>query len=60
MILILIFGVKAAVAVGTDLVYSVPMKALAAFAHIRQGTVDGGVVIFAGQHVGVGRNAPVA
>jgi uncharacterized protein len=43
-ILILIFGVKAAVAVGTDLVYSVPMKALAAFAHIRQGTVDGAVV----------------
>ena len=43
-ILILLFGVKAAIAVGTDLIYSVPMKALAAFAHIRQGTVDGGVV----------------
>jgi uncharacterized membrane protein YfcA len=43
-ILILLFGVKASIAVGTDLVYSVPMKALAAFAHIRQGTVDGGVV----------------
>ncbi len=43
-ILILFFGVKAAIAVGTDLIYSVPMKALAAFAHIRQGTVDRGVV----------------
>lgn len=43
-ILILLFGVKASIAVGTDLVYSVPMKALAAFAHLRQGTVDGRVV----------------
>ncbi len=43
-ILILLFGVKASVAIGTDLVYSVPMKALAAFAHVRQGTVDGRVV----------------
>lgn len=43
-ILILVFGVKASIAVGTDLVYSVPMKALAAFAHVRQGTVDGRVV----------------
>jgi uncharacterized membrane protein YfcA len=43
-ILILLFGVKASIAVGTDLVYSVPMKALAAFAHFRQGTVDGRVV----------------
>lgn len=39
-ILILVFGVKASVAVGTDLVYSVPMKAIAAYAHVRQGTVD--------------------
>ena len=39
-ILILLFGVKASIAIGTDLLYSVPMKALAAFAHIRQGTVD--------------------
>jgi uncharacterized membrane protein YfcA len=39
-VLILLFGVKAAIAVGTDLIYSVPMKALAAFAHFRQGTVD--------------------
>jgi uncharacterized membrane protein YfcA len=39
-ILILFFGVKASIAVGTDLLYSVPMKALAAYAHIRQGTVD--------------------
>jgi uncharacterized membrane protein YfcA len=39
-ILILFFGVKASIAVGTDLLYSVPMKALAAYAHVRQGTVD--------------------
>ena len=43
-ILILFFGVKASIAVGTDLLYSVPMKALAAFAHVRQGTVDFRVV----------------
>jgi uncharacterized membrane protein YfcA len=43
-ILILVFGVKASVAVGTDLIYSVPMKALAAFAHVRQKTVDVRVV----------------
>ena len=34
---------KASIAVGTDLAYSVPMKALAAFSHVRQGTVDGRV-----------------
>jgi uncharacterized membrane protein YfcA len=39
-ILILLFGVKASIAVGTDLIYSVPMKALAAYAHVRQRTVD--------------------
>src|SRR6202011_5193562 len=39
-ILILLFGVKASIAIGTDLIYSVPMKAIAAFAHIRQRTVD--------------------
>ncbi len=39
-LLILVFGVKASVAVGTDLVYSVPMKTIAAFAHVRQRTVD--------------------
>ncbi len=44
-ILILLFGVKAAVAVGTDLLYSVPMKALAAFAHLRQGTFDRRVIV---------------
>jgi uncharacterized membrane protein YfcA len=42
--LILFFGVKATIAVGTDLVYSVPMKALAALAHVRQGTVDRAIV----------------
>jgi uncharacterized membrane protein YfcA len=44
-ILILLFGVKAAVAVGTDLLYSVPMKALAAYTHLRQGTVDRRVIL---------------
>lgn len=39
-ILILVFGIKASVAIGTDLLYSVPMKALAAFVHVRQRTVD--------------------
>ena len=43
-LLILVLGVKPTVAVGTDLVYSVPMKLLAAFAHLRQGTVDRAVV----------------
>lgn len=43
-ILILLFGVKASVAIGTDLLYSVPMKALAAFAHIRQRTIDWRVI----------------
>ncbi len=39
-ILILFFGVRASIAIGTDLLYSVPMKALAAYTHVRQGTVD--------------------
>jgi uncharacterized protein len=39
-ILILIFGVNASIAIGTDLIYSVPMKALAAITHLRQRTVD--------------------
>ncbi|GAC1416819.1 MAG: sulfite exporter TauE/SafE family protein [Candidatus Velthaea sp.] len=39
-ILILLFGVKASLAIGTDLLYSVPMKAVAAYAHARQGTLD--------------------
>jgi uncharacterized protein len=43
-VLILFFGVKASIAVGTDLLYSVPMKALAAYAHVRQGTVDRRIV----------------
>ncbi|GAC1410916.1 MAG: sulfite exporter TauE/SafE family protein [Candidatus Velthaea sp.] len=44
-ILILVFGVKASVAVGTDLLYSVPMKAVAAFAHARRGTLDRRLVL---------------
>jgi uncharacterized protein len=43
-LLILFFAVKPTIAVGTDLVYSVPMKLLAAFVHIRQGTIDRTVV----------------
>ncbi|HEY4440668.1 MAG TPA: sulfite exporter TauE/SafE family protein [Candidatus Elarobacter sp.] len=43
-LLILALGVKPSIAVGTDLVYSVPMKLLAAFAHVRQGTVDRAVI----------------
>ncbi len=39
-VLILLLGVKPSIAVGTDLVYSVPMKLLAAFAHARQRTID--------------------
>lgn len=42
-LLVLVMGVSPVVAVGTDLVYGVPTKLLAAFAHARQGTVDGGV-----------------
>ena len=43
-LLILVLGVKPTIAVGTDLVYSVPMKLLAAFAHVRQGTFDAAVI----------------
>jgi hypothetical protein len=43
-ILILVLGVPPVVAVGTDLVYSVPTKLLAAIVHWRQGTVDGKLV----------------
>jgi uncharacterized membrane protein YfcA len=43
-ILILFFAVRPTTAVGTDLLYSVPMKAIAAFAHLRQGTVDRNVI----------------
>ena len=39
-VLILIFGVNPSIAIGTDLIYSVPMKALAALTHLRQRTVD--------------------
>jgi uncharacterized membrane protein YfcA len=42
-LLVLVMGVPPVVAVGTDLVYGVPTKLLAAFAHARQGTVDRGV-----------------
>jgi uncharacterized protein len=40
-VLILLLGVKPTLAIGTDLVYSVPTKLLAAFVHARQKTVDG-------------------
>jgi uncharacterized membrane protein YfcA len=49
-ILILIFGVNASVAIGTDLIYSVPMKLFAAFVHIKQRTVDMTVV----RHLAIG------
>jgi uncharacterized membrane protein YfcA len=39
-LLILVLGVSPTVAVGTDLVYGVPTKLLAAFVHARQKTVD--------------------
>jgi hypothetical protein len=39
-VLILLLGVKPTMAVGTDLMYSVPTKLLAAFVHARQKTVD--------------------
>ena len=43
-ILILIMGVNPLVAVGTDLLYSVPTKILGAALHARQGTLDWRVV----------------
>jgi len=43
-LLVLVLGKKPALAVGTDLVYSVPKKILGAFVHHRQGTVDWRVV----------------
>lgn len=39
-VLILVMGVTPTVAVGTDLMYGVPTKLLAAFVHVRQKTVD--------------------
>lgn len=39
-VLILLLAVKPTLAVGTDLMYSVPTKLLAAFVHARQKTVD--------------------
>ena len=39
-VLILLLSVKPTLAVGTDLVYSVPTKLVAAFVHARQKTVD--------------------
>jgi uncharacterized membrane protein YfcA len=39
-LLVLALGVKPAIAVGTDLLYSVPTKLLGALVHGRQGTVD--------------------
>jgi uncharacterized membrane protein YfcA len=43
-VLILFLGVKPIVAIGTDLVYSVPTKVLAAFVHWRAGNVDKRIV----------------
>jgi uncharacterized membrane protein YfcA len=45
-LLILFLGVKPLVAIGTDLVYSVPTKLFGAFVHGRQGTVQKGVVLY--------------
>lgn len=43
-LLVLALGIKPAIAVGTDLLYSVPTKLLGAIVHHRQGTVDWRVV----------------
>ncbi len=45
-LLILFLGIKPIVAVGTDLMYSVPTKVLGAIVHREQGTVDRKVVLF--------------
>ena len=42
-VLILVLSVKPTLAVGTDLMYSVPTKLLAAFVHARQRNVDPGI-----------------
>jgi uncharacterized membrane protein YfcA len=47
-LLILFLGVKPLVAVGTDLLYSVPTKLFGGFIHARQGTVDRLVVLCLG------------
>src|SRR5215469_15245784 len=47
-LLILFLGVKPLVAVGTDLLYSVPTKLFGGFIHARQGTVDRLVVLYLG------------
>lgn len=43
-LLVLVLGVPPSVAVGTDLLYSVPTKLLSAVLHHRHGTVDGRLV----------------
>lgn len=45
-LLILFLGIKPIVAVGTDLMYSVPTKMLGAVVHRKQGTVDRKIVLF--------------
>ncbi len=45
-LLILFLGIKPIVAVGTDLMYSVPTKVLGAIVHREQGTVDRKIVLF--------------
>jgi len=43
-LLILFLGIHPAIAIGTDLAYSVPTKIVGAFTHRRSGTVDGRLV----------------
>jgi uncharacterized membrane protein YfcA len=45
-LMILVLGVKPLIAVGTDLVYSVPTKLLGAYVHRGQGTVDRRTVLY--------------
>ncbi|GAC1422651.1 MAG: sulfite exporter TauE/SafE family protein [Candidatus Velthaea sp.] len=49
-ILIMFFGVKPSIAIGTDLLYSVPMRAIAAYGHVRQGTIDRTAIV----HLAIG------
>jgi uncharacterized protein len=45
-LLVIVLGMKPVMAIGTDLLYSVPTKLLGASVHRRQGTVDGRTVRF--------------
>src|SRR3954462_5090273 len=47
-LLILLFGVKPVVAIGTDLAYAAVTKTVGGYTHFRKGTVDMGIALWLG------------